>query len=194
MPASACIVAPSLDEALRRARRRAAPDALVLAGGTDLMVEMNIGHRRADRVVVRQPRAPSCGRGAHDPVHGTVRIGAGGHLRRARARAARRAAAGTRAGGAHRRLAADPQRGDRSAATSARASPAGDGLPGARRARRDRPPRERRAATRDVPFADFATGAEAHRPAARRADHRRSRSRCSTATRATARSACATRW
>jgi CO/xanthine dehydrogenase FAD-binding subunit len=51
------------------------PDALVLAGGTDLMVELNAGHRRADEVVcvnrVRELRS-----WLHDPVAGVVHIGA----------------------------------------------------------------------------------------------------------------------
>lgn len=43
------VVPHSLDEAL--SALAAAPDAHVLAGGTDLMVEINFGHRRPDSVV-----------------------------------------------------------------------------------------------------------------------------------------------
>jgi CO/xanthine dehydrogenase FAD-binding subunit len=66
-------VASTLDDALRHLAER--PDALVLAGGTDAMVEFNMGHRRADAVVavnrVRELRSWT-----HDPVAGTVHIGA----------------------------------------------------------------------------------------------------------------------
>lgn len=71
-------VASTLDEAL--AMLAARPSALVLAGGTDLMVELNLGHRRTDHVVavnrVRELRS-----WRHDPgvdgATGTVHIGAG---------------------------------------------------------------------------------------------------------------------
>ncbi len=67
------LVMTSLDDAL--AELAARPSALVLAGGTDLMVELNGGHRSADDVL-------SVGRVAelrswlHDPAARTVRIGA----------------------------------------------------------------------------------------------------------------------
>jgi CO/xanthine dehydrogenase FAD-binding subunit len=67
-------VANSLDEAL--SALAANPDATVLAGGTDLMVEMNSGHRRAEHVVAVN-RVPELRQWEHDPVAGTVRIGAG---------------------------------------------------------------------------------------------------------------------
>src|SRR5215207_2152593 len=49
MTAPGVLVASSLDEAL--GALASSPASLVLAGGTDLMVEMNMGHRRADSVV-----------------------------------------------------------------------------------------------------------------------------------------------
>lgn len=53
----------------------ARPSALVLAGGTDLMVELNLGHRRTDHVVcvnrVRELRS-----WRHDPATRTVHVGA----------------------------------------------------------------------------------------------------------------------
>ena len=67
-------VASTLDEALAMLAER--PAALVLAGGTDVMVELNLGHRRADHVLsvnrVRELRS-----WRHDPVARTVHIGAG---------------------------------------------------------------------------------------------------------------------
>jgi CO/xanthine dehydrogenase FAD-binding subunit len=66
-------VLSTLHEALQHLAAR--PDALVLGGGTDLMVELNGGHRRADAVVcvnrVRELRS-----WLHDPVAGTVHLGA----------------------------------------------------------------------------------------------------------------------
>lgn len=52
------------------------PDATVLAGGTDLMVEFNGGHRRPSDVVVVN-RVPELCTWRHDPVTSTLRIGAG---------------------------------------------------------------------------------------------------------------------
>ena len=49
MTSSGVLVASSLDEAL--GALASSPSSLVLAGGTDLMVEMNMGHRRTDSVV-----------------------------------------------------------------------------------------------------------------------------------------------
>ena len=68
------VVANSLEEAL--SALAADPGATVLAGGTDLMVEVNSGHRRADSVVAVN-RVPELRSWEHDPVSGTVRIGAG---------------------------------------------------------------------------------------------------------------------
>jgi CO/xanthine dehydrogenase FAD-binding subunit len=66
-------VASSLEEAL--AHLAAAPAALVLAGGTDLMVELNGGHRRTDAVVCVN-RVAELRTWRHDPEAGTLRIGA----------------------------------------------------------------------------------------------------------------------
>ena len=49
LPSSTAVVATSLDSAL--AALGDDPTALVLAGGTDLMVELNGGHRGTHRVV-----------------------------------------------------------------------------------------------------------------------------------------------
>jgi len=68
------VVPNSLDEAL--SALAADPAATVLAGGTDLMVELNSGHRRADNVVAVN-RVPELRAWEHDPVSATVRIGAG---------------------------------------------------------------------------------------------------------------------
>lgn len=68
------VVPNSLDEAL--GALAADPHATVLAGGTDLMVEMNSGHRRADTVVAVN-RVAELRSWEHDPAAGTVRIGAG---------------------------------------------------------------------------------------------------------------------
>jgi CO/xanthine dehydrogenase FAD-binding subunit len=67
-------VPTSLTEALHALRER--PDALVLAGGTDAMVEINSGHRRPIDVV-SVTRVPELTSWRHDPSLGTVRIGAG---------------------------------------------------------------------------------------------------------------------
>ncbi len=55
------------------------PDALVLAGGTDLMVEVNEGRHRvaASDTVVAVNRVPQLRSWAHDPATRTVRLGAG---------------------------------------------------------------------------------------------------------------------
>jgi len=53
-----------------------APDATVLAGGTDLMVELNGGHRQASNVVVVNRIGELCS-WQHDPDLGTLHLGAG---------------------------------------------------------------------------------------------------------------------
>jgi CO/xanthine dehydrogenase FAD-binding subunit len=68
------LVPTSLDAALHALAD--APEATVLAGGTDLMVEFNEGHRRPTGVVVVN-RVPELCTWRHDPVAGTLRIGAG---------------------------------------------------------------------------------------------------------------------
>lgn len=70
---SAAIVVTSLDDAL--AALADDPSSLVLAGGTDLMVELNSGHRSAHRVVCIS-RVAELRSWRHDPVARTLRIGA----------------------------------------------------------------------------------------------------------------------
>lgn len=118
-------VPTSLAEALDALAQR--PDATVLAGGTDVMVETNFGHRRpTDVIALRQ--VPELRQWHHDTARGVLRVGAGvpwaamergelAHLSPALAQAARTVgspqirAAGTLGG---------------NLGTS---SPAGDGLP-----------------------------------------------------------------
>jgi CO/xanthine dehydrogenase FAD-binding subunit len=64
----------SLDDALAVLAEH--PDATVLSGGTDLMVEVNGGHRRLQHVVAVN-RVPELCTWQHDPATGTLRIGAG---------------------------------------------------------------------------------------------------------------------
>lgn len=52
------------------------PDATVLAGGTDVMVELNMGHRRVASVVSVGRLADLC-TWSHDPAAGVLHIGAG---------------------------------------------------------------------------------------------------------------------
>jgi CO/xanthine dehydrogenase FAD-binding subunit len=66
------LVPTSLDAALQALADT--PSATVLAGGTDLMVEFNGGHRRADHVLVVN-RVPELRTWHHDGRH--LRIGAG---------------------------------------------------------------------------------------------------------------------
>lgn len=68
------LVPTSLDAALAALHDH--PDATVLAGGTDVMVELNSGHRRPSAVVVVN-RLPELCTWRHDPVERTLRIGAG---------------------------------------------------------------------------------------------------------------------
>lgn len=51
-------------------------DAMLLAGGTDAMVEINDGHRRPGEIVVAVNRIGDLRSWRHDPVAGTVTIGA----------------------------------------------------------------------------------------------------------------------
>src|SRR5689334_22368645 len=68
-----CLTATTLDGALDALA--ADPGALVLAGGTDLLVEINLGHRRPTSVV-SVARVPELRSWSHDPVDGVVRLGA----------------------------------------------------------------------------------------------------------------------
>jgi len=52
------------------------PQATLLCGGTDLMVEVNDGHRRPGRSVMMVNRIAELRSWSHDPVAGTVTVGA----------------------------------------------------------------------------------------------------------------------
>ena len=67
------LVPLTLDEAL--SALAASPDALLLSGGTDAMVEVNAGHRRPS-VVVAVNRVSELRSWTYDPIGATVRIGA----------------------------------------------------------------------------------------------------------------------
>ena len=66
-------VPTSLDDAL--SRLAADPTAHVLAGGTDLMVEVNMGHRRPSAILAID-RVPELKGWHHDATAGTVTMGA----------------------------------------------------------------------------------------------------------------------
>ena len=68
------LVPASLDDAL--AQLAADPDLQVLAGGTDLMVEVNMGHRRPAGILVVD-RLPELRGWRHNAQLGTVWLGAG---------------------------------------------------------------------------------------------------------------------
>ena len=68
----------SLDEAVGMLGEH--PDALVLAGGTDLMVEINDGHRRPDDVVIAVNRMPELRSWRHDPAAGHADDRRGDHV------------------------------------------------------------------------------------------------------------------
>lgn len=147
-------VASTLDEAL--AHLAADPAALVLAGGTDLMVELNGGHRRTDAVVCVN-RVAELRTWRHDPAAGTLRIGA----------AVTYAELGTEplatlvpALAQAARTVGSPQ--IRNAATIGgnvgTASPAGDGLPVLAALDAVVHLASVAGGDRDVPFADFASG------------------------------------
>jgi len=67
-------ISASLAEAL--AALADEPTSLVLAGGTDVMVEINSGHRRPESIVAVS-RIPELRTWWHDDATGTLRIGAG---------------------------------------------------------------------------------------------------------------------
>lgn len=52
------------------------PQATLLCGGTDVMVEVNDGHRRPDRSVMMVNRIAELRSWSHDPAAGTLTIGA----------------------------------------------------------------------------------------------------------------------
>ena len=68
------LVAATLNEALELLS--AEPDSMVLAGGTDAMVEINMGHRRPARVVA-VGRIPELRTWSYNAESATLRIGAG---------------------------------------------------------------------------------------------------------------------
>ena len=70
----AVLVPTTLDDALAELARR--PAATVLAGGTDVMVETNMGHRRFSDVVAVH-RVAELRSWTHDAVRSTLTLGAG---------------------------------------------------------------------------------------------------------------------
>ena len=150
---SGVTIATSLDDALRALATDPAPT--ILAGGTDLMVELNMGHRRVASVVAVD-RVPELRTWRHDAAARTLYLGAGvtydeisrdpiAGLVPALAQAAR--------------TVGSPQ--IRHAATIGgnlgTASPAGDGLP-VLAALEATVHLASATGTRDVPFAEFCTG------------------------------------
>lgn len=73
------LVATSLDEVLGALATE--PEATLLAGGTDLMVEVNEGHRRfpggEDATVIALAGVPELTSWKHDPGRGALTLGAG---------------------------------------------------------------------------------------------------------------------
>jgi CO/xanthine dehydrogenase FAD-binding subunit len=79
VPAVPVLVPTSLDEAV--AGLAADPEATLLAGGTDLLVEINEGHRRlpwrdSDPTVIALTRVPELSTWTYDPEARTLTIGA----------------------------------------------------------------------------------------------------------------------
>lgn len=74
MAATSVTVPRTLSDALRALSET--PDATVLAGGTDLMVELNSGHRSVAEVVVVNRIGELCS-WRHDPDSGMLHLGAG---------------------------------------------------------------------------------------------------------------------
>ena len=68
-------VPTTLDDAVRLMSEH--PDAMLLAGGTDAMVEINDGHRRPADLVIALNRIGDLRSWRHDADAGTVTIGAG---------------------------------------------------------------------------------------------------------------------
>ena len=149
-------------------RSAADPDATVLAGGTDLMVEVNEGHRRLadDETVVAVGRVPELRDVASRPGRRHVCARRRRHLRRARARSRSPACVPALAQAA--RTVGSPQ--IRNAGTIggnlATCSPAGDGLPVL--AALDAVVELRRPdGARTMPVGEFMVGVEAHGAASR---------------------------
>ena len=91
------VVANSLDEVLDALSAR--PDATLLAGGTDVMVEINLGHRRPTSIVSID-RVPELRTWTFHAADQTVQLGA----------AVRYGEIGAGPGRTHGRVAADPGR------------------------------------------------------------------------------------
>jgi len=68
------LISTTLAEAL--GALAAEPSSMVLAGGTDVMVEVNSGHRRPDAVIA-VGRIPELRTWSHDAPTSALRIGAG---------------------------------------------------------------------------------------------------------------------
>ena len=68
------LVPTSIDEATTMLAEH--PDALILGGGTDVMVEINDGHRRPDGVVISVGRIADLRSWRHDPGAGVLTLGA----------------------------------------------------------------------------------------------------------------------
>jgi CO/xanthine dehydrogenase FAD-binding subunit len=136
--------AESLDEALTAKSDH--PDAELLAGGTDLMVEVNLAHRRPGSVISLRRVAE-----LRDPRHGLIPAGATwADLERSPHRALAQAA----------RTVGSPQ--IRAVGTFggniATASPAGDGLPWIAAANASIVVESKRRGARSVPWSDFFVG------------------------------------
>ena len=68
------LIPGTVDEAVSQLAQH--PAATLLAGGTDLMVEINEGHRRPDGPVILLNRIAELRTWSHDPIHRSITIGA----------------------------------------------------------------------------------------------------------------------
>jgi len=75
IPFMTVAVPTTLDDAVRLLAEQ--PDAMLLAGGTDAMVEINDGHRRPDNLVIALNRVGDLRAWRHDTKRRTLTIGAG---------------------------------------------------------------------------------------------------------------------
>ena len=166
---------------------------MVLAGGTDLMVEFNSGHRRPQAVMRGRSNPASCARGRTIPDRRHAADRCGGHLRRAGGRTLPAVGTGARQAA---RTVGSPQ--IRHAATHRRQrrAPARRRATACRCCLRSTPwsiscrPRARVRS----PFGEFMTGPKRTALLPGELIESVSRFRCSAAGRATRRSECATRW
>ena len=99
------LISTTLAEAL--GALAAEPSSMVLAGGTDVMVEVNGGHRRPEAVIA-VGRVPELRTWSHDTQTVDTAHRRGGDLRRDRTGTIRAMGPGAQPGGAHRWLATDP--------------------------------------------------------------------------------------